>query len=91
MGSGLRRVKAIIFENLDIPEDVIENIPRITMVGNNEISIENHKGIKFFQEDIIKINSRLGEISLEGKNINILYMSKTTIVISGEFKGICYK
>lgn len=90
---GIRLIKAgeRLAKSLDIPEDVIVNIPKITIVGNNEILIENHKGIKYFQQDVIKINSKIGEIILEGDKINIVYMSKTTIVLNGNFKGVSYK
>lgn len=90
---GLRLIKAgeRLSKSLDIPEDVIINTPKITIMGNNEISIENHQGIRYFQQDIIKINSKIGEITLKGEEINIVYMSKTTIVLNGSFTGVSYK
>ncbi|MFA6940075.1 MAG: sporulation protein YqfC [Clostridiaceae bacterium] len=90
---GIRLIKAAerLSKSLDIPEDVVINIPKITIVGNNEISIENHQGVRYFQQDVIKINSKIGEIILEGDKINIIYMSKTTIVLNGNFTGISYK
>ena len=36
-----RRVLENIAKKLDIPEDIIFNIPRITMMANKEIRIEN--------------------------------------------------
>lgn len=90
---GIRLIKAgeRLAKSIDIPEDVVINIPKITITGNNEVSIENHKGIKYFQQDKIKINSKIGEIVLEGEKLNIIYMSKTTIVLNGNFTGISYK
>jgi sporulation protein YqfC len=91
MGISLIKAGERLAKSFDIPEDVVTNMPKITITGNNEVSIENHKGIKYFQQDKIKINSKIGEIILEGDTINIIYMSRTTIVLNGNFTGVSYK
>ena len=32
----------------NLPRDIMLNIPKISIIGNNEITIENHKGIVFW-------------------------------------------
>jgi sporulation protein YqfC len=38
------KTKETIAEKLDLPRDVMLNIPKITITGSNEIIVENHKG-----------------------------------------------
>jgi sporulation protein YqfC len=91
MQSKFERSKEIITEKLDISKDILLNMPRITVIGNEEVTIENHKGILLFDSDIIKVNTKLNAISIEGHNFEILYIGESTITISGKFKSISYE
>ncbi|MDU5109125.1 MAG: sporulation protein YqfC [Clostridium sp.] len=81
----------VIAEKFDLPKDVVLNLPKITIIGNNEITIENHKGIILFERDIIKVNTKVKVINIQGENFEILYIGDSTITISGKFKAVSYE
>lgn len=91
MEEKFQRGKEKILSKLDFPSDISLDLPRIIVVGNREITIENHKGIIFFQTNMVKINSRIGAIIINGENFEILFIAETSITISGIFKGISYE
>ena len=80
-----------IASHLDLPRDVLLNIPKINILGDNEITIENHKGIVLFEENQIKVNSTVGLISIFGKNFEILFIGGSTLTISGKFVSVMYE
>lgn len=80
-----------IASHLDLPRDILLNIPKINILGDNEITIENHKGIILFEEDQIKVNSNVGLISIFGKNFEILFIGGNTLTISGKFVSVVYE
>ncbi|WP_392486598.1 sporulation protein YqfC [Haloimpatiens sp. FM7315] len=87
----INSTKEIIAGKLDLPRDVVLNLPKITIIGDNEITIENHKGIVLFEDKVIKINSSIGVISIEGRNFEIFFIGGNTITLSGKFKSIVYE
>lgn len=91
MKGKIEKSREILTEKLDLPKDIVLNFPKITIVGNNEITIENHKGIILFERNIIKINTKIKVIDIEGDNFEILYIGDSTITISGKFKSISYE
>lgn len=91
MREGIFKAKEKIAEKLGLPTDVLLDIPKIIVTGNNEITIENHKGIVAFGEDEIKLNTSLGSISIKGKSLEILFIGGSTIILEGKFKGISYE
>ncbi len=91
MEEKFQRGKEKILSKLDFPSDISLDLPRIIVVGNREITIENHKGIIFFETNMVKINSRIGPIIINGENFEILFIAETSITISGIFKGISYE
>ncbi len=48
-----------INEFLEIPKEVSSDIPKITMVGNEELLIENCKGILEYEDFFIKAKSSM--------------------------------
>ena len=91
MKEKIERTREILTEKFDLPKDVIMNLPKITIIGESEITIENHKGIILFERSIIKINTKVKIINIEGENFEILYIGDSTITISGKFKSISYE
>ena len=55
MKNKLIRGKEFLAEKLDIPIDVMIDIPKIILLGKEELTIENHKGIIAFSEKEIKV------------------------------------
>lgn len=91
MQNKMSKVKKDLAEKLDIPRDVILNIPKIVIVGNDELTIENHQGILQFSDNFMRIKSNLGNIGIQGRDFEILFISGTTIVLSGVFKSVEYE
>lgn len=87
----INNAKEVIAEKLDFPRDVILNIPKITITGDNEITIENHKGIILFNDEEVKINSGVGLISINGRRFEIRFIGGSTITITGKFKSVTYE
>lgn len=91
MEEKINKARENLANQLDFPRDVMMNIPKISVTGNNEITIENHKGIVLFDEKEVKINSNVGLISISGEKFEILFLGGSTITISGKFKSILYE
>jgi sporulation protein YqfC len=91
MQGKMDKSREMLVEKLDLPKDVMLNLPKITIIGNDEITIENHKGIILFDRNIIKINTKVKIVNIEGEDFEILYIGDSTITISGKFKSISYE
>ncbi|HHU71799.1 MAG TPA: sporulation protein [Clostridiales bacterium] len=77
--------------SLNLPQDVIAGAPIVTATGINEISIENYKGIIEYNGDIIRVLTKVCKISIEGKQLNILYYNDDEMKITGIISGIYYQ
>ena len=91
MEEKFQKGKEKILDKLEFPRDISLDLPKIIVIGNREITIENHKGIIFFESDMVKINSRIGAILIKGEEFEILFIAENSITITGIFKGISYE
>ncbi|SKC79602.1 sporulation protein YqfC [Maledivibacter halophilus] len=73
---------------LEIPKDILLDLPRITFVGNLLMSIENHKGIIEYSSEYIRIGIKDGTIKLSGIDLMIKTITAEEIIVSGKIVSI---
>lgn len=77
-------IKSRLSDSLELPKEVTLNIPIIKATGNNDIYIENHKGIIEYSSEMLRINSQIGIIKISGKNLFIKEINKEELFIIGD-------
>ena len=73
---------------LEMPKELYTNEPKLTIVGFNEMIIENYKGILEYEEYYIKINTHIGIININGFNLKLEQMTNDDIKIIGDIESI---
>ena len=71
----------------------MSNEPKITIIGFNEMLIENYKSILEYEDFYIKINTHIGAININGFNLRLKEMTSDDIMVIGsidsfEFESI---
>lgn len=74
-----------------LPADILAGAPVITATGRNELCLENYKGIIEFTGSMIKIQTKVCKIVIEGKHLKILYFTEDEMRISGFIQAIYYQ
>ena len=73
---------------LEMPTEIVSNVPKITIIGFNEILIENYKGILEYEDIYIRINTHIGIININGFNLNLEQISEDDISVKGKIDSI---
>ena len=73
---------------LEMPREVASNDVKITILGFNEILIENYKNILEYEEVFIKINVFNGTINIHGFDLNLEQMTDDDIKVTGTIDSI---
>ena len=73
---------------MNLPREVLLNLPLITISGKDEILIENHKGIISADETLLKVKSTCGIIKLEGENLYIKEISPDFVKVAGKLEKL---
>ena len=73
---------------LEIPREVISNVPKITITGFDEVFIENFKGILEYEDFFARISSEIGNININGFNLKLDQMTDNDILVSGKIENI---
>lgn len=79
-----KRVTAV----LDLPKEVTLDYPKITVMGDESIVVENHKGLIELSQTVIRLNTKLYLLKICGENLDIKNISEDEIEIVGKITGI---
>jgi len=83
-------IKEKVSKLLEIPDEVATDRPKITTMGRKEVYVENYKGIIEFTNEIVRINSNHGVITITGQNMRIKEITCDDIIIVGDIGNIDY-
>lgn len=73
---------------LEIPEEVYSDVPKISLIGFDEMIIENYKGILEYEEFFASISTYIGVVNINGFNLNLEKMTNDDIKITGKIESI---
>lgn len=77
-------------DSLKLPGDILAGAVIITATGRSQVCVENYKGIIEYNGQLIKIQTKLCKVSIEGNNLNIDYYTNDEMRISGNISRISY-
>ncbi len=80
-----------VSNRLGLPADILAGAPIITATGRNELCVENYKGIIEYNGNVIKVQTKLCRVCIEGKNLNILYFTEDEMRVTGYIQAIYYQ
>ncbi len=73
---------------LEMPKELYSKEPKLTIVGFNEMIIENYKGILEYEDYFVRINTYIGSININGFNLKLEKMTEDDIKIIGKIESV---
>lgn len=83
--------KSRITDLLELPKEVVTNKPKLTLLGFEELLIENYKAILEYEDFYIKINTHIGAININGFNLRLKEMTGDDIMVLGKIDSIDFE
>lgn len=88
MDNKMGNLKYNISDALELPKDIVLNLPKIIMIGNIQMNISNHKGIIEYTQETLRINSNIGVIKITGSDMKLKTILSEEIIINGDIEKI---
>lgn len=77
-----------VAETLDMPLEVMCDFPKIEIIGNCKVFIENFRGVLDYNENCIKVNTTVGIAEIIGTEIIIDSITDDEICLKGNFESM---
>jgi sporulation protein YqfC len=73
---------------LDLPLGLTLDLSEITLIGNREVTVLNHRGVIHYSPDRVVIGISEGQADISGENLVLEYILPQDIRIKGEVNGL---
>lgn len=78
-------------ELLEIPKEISTEKPKLTIVGFEELVVENYKAVLEYQDFYVRLSTHIGIININGFELNLNEMTNDDIVITGKIESIDFE
>ena len=75
---------------MELPKESILNLPLITILGREELFIENYKGIIEYSDETVRISTGIGVLKIEGRGLFLKSILPESITLMGTFTAVQY-
>lgn len=69
--------------SMEMPQEVLLDVPRVTMIGRLQVQIENHRGVLEYTPGRIRIRTRDGVLVIVGSRLKIGSIFREEVTIDG--------
>lgn len=83
-------LRSWITRKMDLPQDVTMDLPRITLIGNIHIYIENHRGLLAFSDQELRLLLKQGQLLIKGKGFVIKTILPEEILLEGKIDHVLF-
>ncbi|MFA1711591.1 sporulation protein YqfC [Peribacillus frigoritolerans] len=85
-----KKVKQLMTKSMDLPQDVMMDLPRITMIGQLHIYIENHRGLLAFTDSEVRLMLKNGQLLIKGNAFVIKTILPEEIMLEGKIDKVYF-
>lgn len=84
------RVKRQLSDYLDLPGDIVLDLPKIILVGNLQVFIENHRGIQEYNPRLVRVVVNDKVIEVTGENLSLRNILPDEICVEGQISAVSF-
>ncbi len=81
-------IREKIAEMTDIPKDFMMNLPRVTILGNREIYVDNYKGLLEYSQETISLATTNKIIIIKGAELMITRIVEEAVFVGGNIFSV---
>ena len=78
-----KSLKEKVSEIAGLPKDVSMGMSIVRIIGHQELYIENYRGILEYTTELIRLQTKIGQIHIVGKKLDIIYYTNDEMKVTG--------
>lgn len=87
----MKRFKEKLSEALEIPKEISMDYPHLTVIGKNQLFVQNGKGIISYTDTEIHIHTSVYFLKIRGEGLSIRQMNGEMTEIRGNITNIYFE
>lgn len=80
-----------ITQILELPPEVLVNVPRVEVVGHLQFRVENHRGIEVYQPTRVVLRIPTGRLIVSGRDLVIGWIDRNELLVTGRVRSLVFR
>lgn len=76
---------------LDLPRDVVLDLPRISVIGDVQLLLQNHRGLLEYLPDRVVIAMKDGRLIVRGEDLVIAGVNVEELIVTGRLHAVEFR
>ena len=81
-------LRGVLVHRLGLPKEIVFDLPRITILGGLQLTVENHQGVQAFLPGRVVIATRAGLVIVEGEDLRLGVVREGEVTVAGQLRGV---
>lgn len=87
-GGTVRRWRAGLADTLQLPSELVLDLPRLIWIGGESLTLENHRGIVEYTPQRVRVRVTVGYVVVEGRYLEIEGMTAADLSLRGDVRSV---
>lgn len=72
-------------------EDLHGDRPRVEILGNTRVTVENHKGILEYDDTVLRVKAKGCEVRITGDGLTLAALTLGELIVTGVIVSVDYR
>ncbi len=77
--------------SLEIPKDIVLDLPRVVILGDLQVTVENHRGVVHYSPELVVVGMSKGRIHIAGRDLVIGVIHDEEITVTGVLDSVTFQ
>lgn len=77
-----------VAEVLELPGEVVFYAPRLVLIGNAHLTVENHRGVLEFGPGRLVVGVGEGQLTVEGEDLALTRIGREELAVTGKIDSL---
>ncbi|MDS1029454.1 sporulation protein YqfC [Bacillota bacterium LX-D] len=90
LASKRKKIQNQFVDFLELPQDALLDLPKITITGDKYLCLENHRGIIEYNSEKIRVSVLGSQLEISGKELILKNIKTDEIAVEGQIEGLLF-
>jgi len=83
-----RKLQVNVMDLLEMPADVMLDLPKLTMIGRQKLLLENHRGIIEYGLTKVRVKTTAGLLTILGEELVLKNLKPDEMLVEGKISSL---
>lgn len=87
----MRDPRSVMARFFELPEEILLDLPKVTVLGDRQVLVENHRGLVGFHPERVMVETTRGRLTVKGEGLQVGAVDRETVILTGVIRSVAWR